>query len=140
MIGFPTILVVDDDSVQRLVIDATLTRSGYTVVTATNGREAIEALDTGLHVDLVLTDLHMPDADGVDLVRRLRETPSLRHTPVIVLTGSAGDAHDEVRVMDAGADDYLRKPVDPMRLLAHVRASLRRAGIPDVTPAEHWAD
>jgi DNA-binding response OmpR family regulator len=135
MPAVPNILVVDDDSVQLLVVDATLTRSGYSVFTAGNGQDAMAILRSGRRIDLVVTDLHMPDGGGADLVSFVRSTPALRDVPVIVLTGSQGEANDEVAVMNAGADDYLRKPVDPLRLIARVRAALRRTGAPEAQPA-----
>jgi len=138
MTGQATILVVDDDSVQRLVIDATLTRSGYTVITAENGREAVDQLTSLRRIDLVLTDLHMPEMGGAELVRMMRATPTLKGIPVIVLTGSAGENNDEISTMDGGADDYVRKPVDPMRLLARVRAALRRTDAPQAEESTGW--
>lgn len=136
--AMPTVLVVDDDAVQRLVIDATLTRSGYTVLTAEDAPAAAKILKSGRRIDLVITDLHMPGIGGMELVRTMRATPTFRDTPIIVLTGSQGEPHDEVTVMDGGADDFLKKPVEALVLLARVRAALRRTGAPKPASSSDW--
>lgn len=124
----PTILLVDDDAMLRLLATSILESGGYRVRSVGNGNEALAFLDGGADVDLVLTDLHMPEMNGHELVRQLRNGLNTSLLPVIVLTGS--DERDtEVELMDAGADDYIRKPIDPPRLLARVKASLRRAGV-----------
>ena len=94
--------------------------------TGRGGRVAI--IDSGDDIALVVTDLQMPVMDGNELIRRLRSSLRTATLPVVVLTGT--DQHDaEVRLMDAGADDYIRKPIDPPRFLARVKAALRRAGV-----------
>ena len=75
---------------------------------------------------LVVLDLEMPTVDGREVLRRLRSSGSTIALPVIVLTGSP-DPNDEYRLMEGGADDYLRKPLEPQRFIARVRATLRRA-------------
>jgi CheY-like chemotaxis protein len=122
-----TVLIVDDDSVQRFVCESILQHQGYAVVTAEDGMHALEVLRERKDIDLVVTDLHMPRLDGTGLVNSLRSSDEFAGLPLIVLTGSAAEGDDEVRLMDLGADDYLRKPVEPMRLIARVRAALRRA-------------
>jgi DNA-binding response OmpR family regulator len=118
---------VDDDPVQRLMCETILRQQDYAVVTATNGSDALEVLEAHPEVDLVVTDLHMPELDGTGLVTQIRASVRRAGLPIIVLTGSAAEGDDEIRLMDLGADDYLRKPVDPSRLNARVRAALRRA-------------
>jgi DNA-binding response OmpR family regulator len=92
-----------------------------------NGREALTLCSREARFALVLTDLVMDELDGEGLLRSIRATvnPEL---PVIVLTGS-NDQETESRLLDAGADDYLRKPIDPVRLLARIKATLRRTGV-----------
>jgi DNA-binding response OmpR family regulator len=134
----PTVLVVDDDAVQRLVVDAILTRSGYTVLTSEDAREAAKILESGRRIDLVITDLHMPEIGGAQFVRTIRAIPTLRDIPIIVLTGSKGAPNDEATVMDGGADDFIKKPVEALVLLARVRAMLRRTGAPQPAASADW--
>jgi len=122
----PAILVVDDDPVQRLLVATTLERNGFRVTQAEDGAVALEHLAGGAECALLLTDLHMPKLDGDELVRRVRANKHTATLPIVVLTGSS-EADRESELIDIGADDYIRKPVDPPRLLARVRAALRRA-------------
>jgi CheY-like chemotaxis protein len=121
----PSVLVVDDEPGERLLCRTILEREGYRVLEAEGGREALETLSGGASVDLALVDILMPDMDGRELIQTLRQDPLLVGLPVIVLTGlqSAGT---EAALMDLGADDYLRKPLDPPILIARIRAILRR--------------
>jgi CheY-like chemotaxis protein len=120
-----SILVVDDEPGERLLCRTILEREGFRVLEAEGGREALETLAGGASVDLALVDVLMPGMPGRELVRVLREDPISPGLPVIVLTGlqSAGA---ETELMELGADDYLRKPVDPPILIARIRAILRR--------------
>jgi DNA-binding response OmpR family regulator len=88
---------------------------------------ALERLATGAPPSLVVLDLEMPRLDGREVLRRLRADVRTAGLPVIVLTGAEGGTA-EVELMEAGADDYIRKPMDPPRFVARVRAALRRAG------------
>ena len=116
----PKVLVVDDEPQIRTLLKATLTRAGYAVVEAANGREALNAKSID-KPDLVLLDLGLPDRDGLELVTLLRQEP---RTALIVI--SARDQTDQkVAALDLGADDYVTKPFDTEELLARVRASLR---------------
>jgi type IV pilus assembly protein PilB len=126
--GPPTILLIDDDAMVRHLATAILEAGHYRVVQARGGEEAFEIIDSGQDIALVITDLRMPGMDGETVVKKLRKKVSTALLPLIVLTGS--DEQDtEVRLMDAGADDYIRKPIDPPRFLARVKAALRRAGV-----------
>jgi CheY-like chemotaxis protein len=121
-----TILVVDDEPGTRLSCRTVLEREGFRVIEAEGGREALDALSAQPGtIDLALVDVLMPDMDGRELVKTLREDPVLVGLPVIVLTGlhSTGS---EAKLMEQGADDYLRKPVEPPILIARIRAILRR--------------
>jgi type II secretory ATPase GspE/PulE/Tfp pilus assembly ATPase PilB-like protein/CheY-like chemotaxis protein len=122
----PAILIADDDPVQRLLVSATLEKNGFRVAQAEDGEEALRRLMGGEECSLLLTDLHMPKMNGDMLVRSLRADPRMATLPIVVLTGSE-IADRESELIDIGADDYIRKPVDPPRLLARVRAALRRA-------------
>jgi CheY-like chemotaxis protein len=124
----PTVLFVDDDLMLRHLAATILESGGYRVRQARDGAEALAILDSGEDISLVITDLQMPVMDGAELIHRLRGSLRTAMLPVIVLTGT--DEHDtEVRLMEAGADDYIRKPIDPPRFTARVKAALRRAGV-----------
>jgi type II secretory ATPase GspE/PulE/Tfp pilus assembly ATPase PilB-like protein/CheY-like chemotaxis protein len=122
----PHLLFVDDDAVMRLLASNLLRDANYQVDLANDGAEALDRLRSGKTVNLVITDLHMPRLDGAGLLKTIRGGPEWADVPVIVLTGS--DEHqEEVALMDAGADDYIRKPIDPPRFISRVKAALRRA-------------
>ena len=124
----PCILFADDDPVLRHLATAVLEAGGYRVKEARDGAEALALLDGADDFALVITDLRMPGMSGDALIRTLRGKVQTAMLPVIVLTGA--DEHDtEVEIMDAGADDYIRKPIDPARFIARVKAALRRAGV-----------
>jgi CheY-like chemotaxis protein len=91
-----------------------------------DGEEAHTRLLAGEKCSIILTDLHMARVDGDELLRRVRANPSMKDIPVIVLTGSS-EADMEADLIDAGADDYIRKPIQSARLVARVRAALRRS-------------
>jgi two-component system KDP operon response regulator KdpE len=116
------VLVVDDEPRLRLVVRRALERD-FEVVEAANGREALRTLYEQ-RPDLVVLDALMPEMDGFEALRRIRE---LVDTPIIMLTGLDADA-DVVRALDSGADEYVTKPVRPSTLAARVRAVLRRVG------------
>lgn len=114
-----TILAVDDErSIVRLV-QVNLERYGYTVVTASDGREALEKIALH-HPDLVVIDVMMPFMDGFEVLRRLRKDPATRELPVIMLTAKAMDS-DVYEGWKSGADCYLTKPFHPGELLNFVR-------------------
>jgi len=115
------ILVVDDDENLRHVVSDALRRDSHEVQTAADGREGLE-LFSGGPFDLVITDYAMPAMDGLEMVRDLRTRSS---APVLVLTVKS-EEREKVRLLDAGADDYVVKPFGVSELLARVRALLRR--------------
>ena len=124
----PCILFADDDPVLRHLATAILESGGYRVKQAKDGAEALALLASGEDFALVITDLRMPGMSGDMLIRELRSKVQTAMLPVIVLTG-ADEQDSEVELMDAGADDYIRKPIDPLRFIARVKAALRRAGV-----------
>lgn len=115
------ILVVEDDAAVRRLVTTTLGLHGYACQEAKTANQALLELSTQ-PPDLALLDLGLPDGDGVEVIRALREWSSL---PVIVLSARLEDA-DKVEALDAGADDYLVKPFSVEELLARVRVALRR--------------
>jgi two-component system KDP operon response regulator KdpE len=112
----PLVLVVDDEAQVRRFLRAALTSRGYRLVEA-------EQLATSHNPDVYLLDLTLPDGDGVDLARRLREWTA---APIVVLS-ARGREEDKVNALDAGADDYLTKPFGVNELLARLRVALRHA-------------
>ncbi len=115
------ILVVDDEERMVRFIRLNLEHDGYEVSVAYNGSQALNKIRTDLP-DLVLLDVMMPDIDGFEVLRTLREISSI---PVIMLT-ARGDEDDRVRGLELGADDYVTKPFSPRELVSRVRAVLRR--------------
>lgn len=119
----PLVLVVEDERQMLRFLRATLTSHGYRLLEAETAAEAVR-LASSHNPDLILLDLGLPDADGIDVTRRLREWS---RTPIIVLSARGRD-DDKVEALDAGADDYLTKPFSVNELLARMRVALRHAG------------
>jgi len=123
------ILVVDDMEANRELLSRRLSRDGHLVTMANDGHSALELLGK-TEFDLVLLDLMMPDINGFDVLRRLKEDPAMRHIPVIMI--SALDEIDSiVRCIEAGAEDYIAKPFDPVLLAARIDATLERKRLRD---------
>ena len=121
--GPGSILVVDDAEANRELMAAYLEQAGHEVLMAGRGAEALLVLDREA-VDLVLLDIMMPEMDGYEVCARMRQNFATRLTPVVLVT-SLDDRSDRILGMDAGADDFLTKPVDRTELLARVRSLLR---------------
>ena len=116
------ILVVDDDATMLQMVKSHLEAAGYSVAVAVNGFEGLR-LAREWQPDLVLLDVMMPVMDGLTTCARMREFSS---TPIIIVTAK-GEEGDLVRGLDAGADDYLTKPVEPQRLVMRVKALMNRS-------------
>ncbi len=125
------LLVVDDDREIRDLVSRFLTRHGYRVTTARDGREMKQAL-ADWNVDLIVLDLMLPGTDGLTLCRELRVSSKI---PVIMLT-AMGEEMDRIVGLEMGADDYLPKPFNPRELLARIKAVLRRMDQPLRVPDE----
>jgi two-component system, OmpR family, KDP operon response regulator KdpE len=121
----PRILVVDDESQLTRVLRTGLKSRGYDVRAAADGLTAFETF-SDWHPDLVITDLAMPNMDGLELCRRLR---AISQVPIIILSAK-GEEKIKVEALDIGADDFITKPFGIDELLARIRASLRRANAP----------
>jgi two-component system chemotaxis response regulator CheY len=119
-----TVLVVDDSPTVVKFVTYSLKNSGYKVVTATDGMDAIEKVSTlGSSVDLVITDLNMPNMDGYELISTLRKSEEYSQTPIIILSSEEDEA-DKVQGSAAGADAYLTKPFKSSLLLEEVKKFL----------------
>jgi two-component system KDP operon response regulator KdpE len=130
------ILIVDDEPGIRKVVRDALERAGHEVATAADGDEALPLIDAG-GFDLLISDLAMPRRGGLELVRAAREAGAA--FPILVLTVRA-EEREKVRLLDAGADDYVTKPFGVQELVARVRALLRRAGPHGQQGVTEWAD
>lgn len=115
-----TILVVDDDVRNIFALTSALEHKGALIVVARNGIEALERLESTEHVDLVLMDIMMPEMDGYEATRRIRQNPSRRKLPIIAVTAKAMK-DDQDRCLAAGANDYLAKPIELERLFSLIR-------------------
>jgi two-component system chemotaxis response regulator CheY len=113
------ILAVDDSASMRQMVGLTLKSAGHEVVSAVDGVDGLAKAGNGAPVDLVITDVNMPNMDGITLVQELRRLPQYRGVPLLVLTTEAG-AEMKQRGRAAGATGWIVKPFDPDRLLATV--------------------
>lgn len=133
MTGSLELLLVDDDSGVRASLSAFLTRAGFQVQIASDGMQALSALEKS-KPHLVIMDVLMPRLDGRETLRRMRQAGNL--TPVILLT-QVGEATERAMALEEGADDYINKPFEPHELVARIRAVLRRVhtGAPPIVTA-----
>ncbi len=128
------ILVVDDNAVNLDILQARLTAHGYETHTAQDGEAALTAARAQLP-DLILLDIMMPKLDGLEVCRRLKADASFPFTPIIMITAKAGP-EDIVAGLEAGAEEYLTKPVDQVALVARVRSMLRIKELHDTVQAQ----
>ncbi len=119
------LLLVDDDESTLLIVSKYLTKSGYRTHTAKNGEDGIEILDKEQGISMIVVDVVMPIMDGVEFCRIVRKNHSFRHIPILMLTAMS-DIMDKYVGFDAGADDYLTKPFEPLELLMRVQSLLKR--------------
>jgi putative two-component system response regulator len=117
------ILIVDDESASRAALEMLLRREGYEVHDASDGSSAL-AECSSFRPDLVLLDVLMPGINGFEVCRRIKATPETRLTPVVLITGLS-DTEDRIQGINAGADDFLSKPIDVNELLARTRSLIK---------------
>src|SRR5580704_14369458 len=117
------ILVVDDNAANRKLLEARLSAEYFDVLTASTGAEGIAICEKAM-CDIVLLDIMMPEMDGFEVCRRLKSHISTAHLPIVLVTALDQPA-DRVRGLEAGADDFVTKPIDEMQLIARVRSLAR---------------
>ncbi len=117
------ILSVDDSASIRQMVSFTLRNEGYEVIEATDGKDALAKIGGGTPVSLVITDLHMPVMDGIELIRQLRANPSYKFTPIVMLTTESHQDRKE-QGKQAGATGWIVKPFKPDQLVSVVKRLL----------------
>lgn len=120
-----SILIVDDEKDIRTILEYNLQKEGYTTRTAKNGIQALEIAQE-MHPDLILLDVMMPEMDGIEVCEVLRKTPGFENTFICFLTARAED-YSQIAGLDAGADDYLPKPIKTRILISRINAIFRRS-------------
>lgn len=118
------ILIVDDQAVMLRLVTYALEREGFVTITAQTAADALAILKSE-QPDLLILDLMLPDADGIELCRRIRQELNYVSLPVIILSGRV-EIEDKIEALEAGADEYVTKPVDPKEMVARVKSLLRR--------------
>jgi CheY-like chemotaxis protein len=119
------VLIVDDDMRNIFALSTILEEHDLVTASADNGRDAIRILQDDPAIDIVLMDIMMPEMDGMETMREIRKIPRLKNLPIVAVTAKAMKG-DREKCIEAGAWDYLSKPVDPEQLLAVLRAWLHR--------------
>ena len=118
-----SILVIDDEERIFDVIEGLLIREGYRLTYAPSGPAAIQQIDA-LQPDVILLDVMMPQMDGIEACRQIKANPNWKHIPIIIVTALTSKA-DLARSLEAGADDFISKPINSLELRARVRSMLR---------------
>lgn len=126
--ALPHVLVIEDEEDIQSLIEYNLTKNGFRVTCAESGERGLQLAESS-PPDLVLLDLMLPGIDGLELCRRLKQSPRTSMVPVVIVTAK-GEETDVVAGLEIGADDYVPKPFSPRVLLARVRAVLRRRASP----------
>jgi len=118
-----TILIVDDSESIREVVSFTLENEGYNVLIAVDGKDALKFLD-GKTIDLIITDLHMPEMDGIELIKEVRKMPTYQRIPILFLT-TESQATRKMEAKEAGATGWIIKPFVPAKLIAALNKVIR---------------
>lgn len=127
--ALPRVMVVDDLEENIYLLERLLRPKGYEVISASSGRRALEVI-ASTPPDILLLDLVMPDISGIEICKRLKDDPKTRHIPIVIVTGVA-EREYYVEALEAGADDYLTKPLDSVLLHARIRNCLRAKNLQD---------
>lgn len=120
------ILIIDDEQDILDILEYNLVKEGFDVTTSSDGSKGIE-LAKKMLPDLIILDVMMPDTDGIEVCETLRKLPELAHTRICFLT-ARGEDYSQIAGLDAGADDYITKPVKPKVLISRIKAIIRRSG------------
>lgn len=118
-----TILIVDDSDSIREVVRFTLENEGYNVLVGVDGKDALKHLD-GKTIDLVITDLHMPEMDGIELIKHIRTMPEYERIPILFLT-TESQTSKKMEAKDAGATGWIIKPFVPAKLISAINKVIR---------------
>ncbi len=118
-----SLLIVDDSASMRQMVTFTLKDAGYDVVAANNGKDALTKLD-GVRISMVITDLNMPEMDGIELIRQLRSRPGFKFTPIVMLTTESQESK-KLAGKQAGASGWIVKPFKPEQLVDTVRKFIK---------------
>lgn len=129
MNGMSNILVVEDEQKAYLVLERILSKQGFQTISAQNGQSALDMMETS-PVDLVLLDIVMPGISGFEVCRILKQNPKRQFIPIIMVTGR-GRLEDKIKGIEAGADDFLNKPVNVPEMMARIRSLLRLKSLTD---------
>ena len=125
--GSYPVLIVEDNALSRQILEGTLAKAGYSVTSANHGREALQMLDRQYY-PIVITDLVMPEMDGLELCRAIRSRELPGYVFVMIITSM--DSHDDIVVgLEAGADEYVTKPVNRSELIARLNTGKRILGL-----------
>lgn len=131
-----SVLVIDDEDDIRDILTYNLKKEGFNAYAAENGEKGMELLKS-VHPDLVLLDVMMPGMDGIEVCEAIRNLPGFERTLICFLTARSED-YSQIAGLDAGADDYVSKPIKPKVLISRIKAMLRRKGMAE--PEEKIAD
>lgn len=131
-----SVLVIDDEDDIRDILTYNLKKEGFNAYAAENGEKGMELLKS-VHPDLVLLDVMMPGMDGIEVCEAIRNLPGFERTLICFLTARSED-YSQIAGLDAGADDYVSKPIKPKVLISRIKAMLRRKGMAE--PEEKSAD
>jgi|GEM_PF-1812169 len=121
----PRVLITDDDDTIRAVVKLMLEREGYKVVETTNGRETLQMMEQAPAPDIIILDLMLPYVDGLQVIKKVRSHPEWGRVPVIMLSANVSE-NEVVKLLKAGANDYVTKPFNPRELVARVNANVQR--------------
>ena len=119
------ILIVDDEPAQQQLLRYNVEKSGFDVLLADNGNDALNIVDE-VKPDLIVLDWMIPEASGIDVCYELRSRPETRYLPILMVS-ARGEDIDLAMALDAGADDYITKPFSPRELIARIKSLLRRS-------------
>ncbi len=118
------ILIVDDDKINLKLLNTILVKLEYSVIEAGDANQALEILKSNKNIDLIITDLMMPDVDGYELTAKIKENSDFANIPIIMLT-SLGQRKDKIKALESGVDDFLNKPVDKTELTLRVKGFMK---------------